>query len=151
MGTATRNGRSGMARRSGFIGVGVAVLIALVWVVSGVVAQPRTLAKYREDYEGAKFMREHPTLTRIFSKEETAQAGEVFARDYEALENSGFIMAPIRSMTVSYSHDKYKDLVDPTEREKFEKQRAEREKEEKEKDAEKLKEIREQEKREASE
>jgi hypothetical protein len=149
MGTVTGNSRSGLVRRAGFMGVGLLVLIALAWTVTSVVAQPRVLANYREAYEDARFTREHPTLTRIFITEQAAQAGEIFARDYEALVDSGLVMAPSRSVSVYYSHEKYQSLVNPTEREKFEKERAEREQKQKEADEERLKEIRENERKEA--
>jgi hypothetical protein len=146
MGNSTTNRRAGLARRALVVSLGVIVLIALVWLVAGAVAQPRMLAKYRDDYESAKFARNHPSLARIFSKEETVQASEVFARDYEALETSNVFMAPLRSTAVAVSHDRYQELVNPTEREKFEKERKEREKEEAEEDAKRIKEIREEEK-----
>lgn len=146
MRNSTNSSRAGLARRALVVSLGVVVLIGVVWLFAGAIAQPRMLAKYREDYESAKFARNHPTLSRIFSKEETVQASEVFARDYEALESSNVLMAPIRSTAVCVSHDRYQELVNPTEREQFEKERKEREKEEAEEDAKRLKEIREEEK-----
>lgn len=147
MSTANGKSRSGFFRQAAFVATGVAALVVVAWTVTSVVAQPRVLAKYRADYEDAKFAREHPTLTRIFSNEQAAQAGEVFARDYEALEDAGLVMAPIRSVSVTMSHDKYRELVKPTEREQFEKERAEREKRQREEDAERLKEIQDQERK----
>lgn len=142
MATATNKNRVGKVL---YASLGATVLLILFWIIAGAIAQPRMLAKYREDYESAVFARNHPTLARIFSKEETVRASEVFARDYEALDDANVFMAPIHATAVVVSHDKYQELVNPTEREKFEKERKEREKKEAEEDAERLKEIREEE------
>jgi hypothetical protein len=137
------------SRNSLVIAVVAVVAIGLLWALAGAVAQPRVLAKYREDYQDAKFAKEHPRLIRVVKAEEAVRASEVFARDYERLEDAGYVMAPIRAATTAISHDKYESVVNPTEREQFEKERKEREEQETKEDAERLKEIREKEKAEA--
>jgi hypothetical protein len=143
--------RSGFARRALPITILCVALVALVWAIVGAVVQPRVLADYREDYEDARFAREHPFLVRLTKEEDAARAAETFARDYEELEDAGYLMAPIRAATTAISHDKYQKLVDPTDRQKFEEERKAREKEEAEEDAERLREIEREEKEEKEE
>jgi hypothetical protein len=132
---------STIARRAIPLTVLALALIAVAWGIAGAVIQPRMLADLREDYEDARFAREHPFLVSLTQDDAEIRASEVFARDYEALEDAGYFMAPIRAATVSFSHDDYQFVVDPTERQQFEKERAEREKEEAEEDAERLRKI----------
>jgi hypothetical protein len=119
----------------------VVALVALIWAILGAVVQPRALADYREDYEDARFAREHPFLVRLTKEEQAVRAAESFARHYEELEDAGYFMAPIRAATTAVAHDEYMEKVNPTERQKFEQERKEREKEEAEEDAERLREI----------
>ena len=140
--------RKGLAHRALPITLLAVALIALIWAIVGAVVQPRLLADYREDYEDARFAREHPMLVRLTKEEDAARAAETFARDYEELEDAGYLMSPIRAATTAISHDRYEKLVDPTERQKFEQERKEREKEEAEEDAERLREIEKEEKEE---
>ena len=44
----------------------------------------------------------------------------MLARDYERLEDSNIFTAPLRSAATAVSHDRYESLVNPSEREEFE-------------------------------
>ena len=134
-----------VVRRPMIISAVSIVFIAIIWAVVGALVQPRALAAYRSYYEVAKFVRDHPVFVRVINNEDAVQAGEVFARDYEKLEDAGYFMAPIRAAAAAISHDKYESYIDPSEREKFEKERRERELREAKDDAKREREIRERE------
>lgn len=116
-------------------------LFALIWAILGAVVQPRALAEYREDFEDARFAREHPFVVRLAMEDDAIRAAEAFARHYEELEHAGYFMAPIRATTTAVAHDKYEKLVNPTERQLFEQQRKDHQREQAQADVERLREI----------
>jgi len=80
------------------------VAAAACWVFIGTVHRRHVQNAYYDDFVIAREAERHPLLARLVAPEAAVQAAEEFAADYDNLQSSNFITAPIYVVQTQNSH-----------------------------------------------